>query len=382
MRKILLTSAALILSANQAFAASNHDHSSPHHHRKEGFYGHLHALVHADGIFKADDEKEGRINELYSHAHMGIGYGFNDKFSINSNLKLEGGPSGHSHGATISNEAEGQDKYFENHQLIAEEITVNYDDKYFSLYAGKFNPKVGFGMHNFGGIYNYQTVEDYSLLEKVGVGGALKYDAGDFGKHQLEASTFFADTTFLSDSLLKQRKNNSKEDGGLANSENFSSFAVSLSGSDFFSLNNNLVEGLEYRFGYAKQHAGIDNEENETRYSIGAGYKQQLTQDLKAKLLFDYLKIDHLGGEEYHDRSYSNFALNFDYKKWNLNSSYIFIRNNAEDDHEGQDGEIAEFSVGYNFNNGLGLALGYQTKDEEGEKSKRIGLVLKYDFDI
>ena len=64
------------------------------------------------------------------------------------------------------------------------------------------------------------------------------------------------DTTFLSDSLLDQRGHTSKEDGGLGNTEDFDSYAISLGGKDFYSLNNNIAERVSYRLGYAHQEAG------------------------------------------------------------------------------------------------------------------------------
>ena len=83
----------------------------------------------------------------------------------------------------------------------------------------------------------------------------MRHDLEDFGKHSLEVSSFMADTTFLSDSVLRQRGNTSKEDGGPSNTQRFNSYAISLEGSNFYSLTNNIVEGLSYRIGHAVQAA-------------------------------------------------------------------------------------------------------------------------------
>ena len=55
----------------------------------------------------------------------------------------------------------------------------------------------------------------------------MRHDLEDFGKHSLEVSSFMADTTFLSDSVLRQRGNTSKEDGGPSNTQRFNSYAIS-----------------------------------------------------------------------------------------------------------------------------------------------------------
>ena len=69
--------------------------------------------------------------------------------------------------------------------------------------------------HSFPGMYISTLVEHYAIRERIGAGFKVRHDLEDFGKHSLEVSSFMADTTFLSDSVLRQRGNTSKEDGAL-----------------------------------------------------------------------------------------------------------------------------------------------------------------------
>ena len=268
MLKNLVPLPMLVLLSAPVYAAGGHDHGD-HSKGGKGFYSHVDVKTHFDRIVDADEANE-EFDEAYTHSHMELGMRFNSKLSINANIKIEGEPAGHHHGHGAEeeehhDEEEGEhheeaaaaatDKMFDDHPLLIEQITVNFDDEHYSLYAGKFNPVVGFDYHNFPGMFGYQIIESYVIRERIGFGAKLKHDAGDLGRHTLNFSTFFADTS-LSDSLLHARGNTSKEDGGISNTEDFQSFSVSLGGTDFYSLDNNIAEGLTYGLGYARQAAG------------------------------------------------------------------------------------------------------------------------------
>ena len=394
MLKNLVPLPMLVLLSAPVYAAGGHDHGD-HSKGGKGFYSHVDVKTHFDRIVDADEASE-EFDEAYTHSHMELGMRFNSKLSINANIKIEGEPAGHHHGHGAEeeehhDEEEGEhheeaaaaatDKMFDDHPLLIEQITVNFDDEHYSLYAGKFNPVVGFDYHNFPGMFGYQIIESYVIRERIGFGAKLKHDAGDLGRHTLNFSTFFADTS-LSDSLLHARGNTSKEDGGISNTEDFQSFSVSLGGTDFYSLDNNIAEGLTYGLGYARQAAGKGNAEDETRYSVSLGYTQKLTKNIEADLITEHMQIDHLGGENGHDRSYTTVGLGLDYKNWNVGTTYTHINNDADEADEGHDGHIYQVSLGYTFSNGIGLSIGYKKSDEDNEEKERIGTTVSYSYDF
>lgn len=392
--KILAPAAMIVLLNASAHAAGGHDHES-HSKGEAGFYGHLDVNVHIDSITDAKDADE-EFDEVYTHSHMELGFRVNPQLSINSNIKIEGEPAGHAHGHSEEADHEGEegheeeaaahgaggDKVFDGHPLIVEQLTINFETENLQLYAGKFNPVVGIDYHNVPGIFGYQVIESYIIRERIGLGAKLMVDADDFGQHSLNISSFFADTTALSGALLSSRKQTRKEDGGLANTEDFQSFAVSLGGDDFYSLDNNVVEGLSYRLGFATQAAGIGNEKDEVRYSAAFGYEHKFAQDFGAQFITEYMAIDHLGGEAAHDRSYTTAALNFDYQAWNLGASYTHIKNDAEESDESHNGHIQQISLGYTFANGVGFGVGYKRADEDNEVNDRVGARLTYSVDF
>ena len=181
----------------------SHDHDNHKKDNTKSVYGHLDVAIFTDAL--TDVAEDGKYNEAYSHSHLELGKSLGKNWSINSNIKLEGGPDGdsHAHGGSLS--PDGDDHGLNDHMLIVEELKLDYDSEKFSGYIGKFNPVVGFDYHNFPGMYGYQSVEGYGIKERVGLGGILKHNVGDLRTYSLNFSTFFADTGGLSDSLFFKR---------------------------------------------------------------------------------------------------------------------------------------------------------------------------------
>ncbi|MBE7638684.1 hypothetical protein GUA87_17645 [Sneathiella sp. P13V-1] len=360
-----------------------HDHGHGHAHDnhddglKSGFYGDLHLQVFFDHIYSAAESDE-EINEAYTHSHFQLGYGFGNGLSINSNIELEGEPAGHDHGGGGA-VLDGTDRFFEDTPLFIRELTINYDHEYFGVYAGKFDPVVSFDKHAMPGIYGYQVVDEYDVREKIGFGGYGRYDAGNFGTHRLDISTFFADTTFMSNSVLYQRGDVDKEDGSVSNTENFSSFAISLGGSDFHSDSSVVPEGLSYRVGFAHQAKGEGDEKDENRYTVSGQYEHSFNDSWRGRLLGEVVHIDHLNGEAPHDRTYYTAGAELGYNQWVLGSTYTYVHNdNPDEPDEDQDGEFFQASLAYTFDIGITLGAGYRFQEEEGERNHRIGAMVGY----
>lgn len=373
--KTVLPSLTLLVLPSIAIAAEDHDHM--HDHGGSGFYGHLDVKIQYDHVYKAGEVDE-EIDEAYSHSHLELGYGFGNGFSVNTNLQLEGEPAGHDHGGG-GVELDGSNRYFEDEPLLVRSLTVHYDGEKFGAYAGKFDPVISFNEHVLPGIYGYQVIDEYTVREKIGVGVYGKLNAGDFGTHRLDISSFFADTTILSNSLLYERGQTDKDDGGVSNTEDFSSFAISYSGSDFYSLKSDIPEGLSYRAGFARQAAGDGDEEAETRFSLSGQYEHVFTSALKGRLVGEIVHIDHLNGEGPHDRTNYTGGAELTYQNWVMGSTYTYVRNqNPEEADEALDGELFQASLSYHFDVGLYMGASYRYQKEEGEKNNRVGVLVGY----
>ena len=367
------------LSSSLHAADDGHDHDHAAH-SDEPFYGHVGIRVHADHVNDAGEGEE-EVNEYYTHSHVELGSRIAEGFNIDTNLKIEGEPGGHGHGG-IARTHDGTTRVFEDHPLIVESLTLTYSYEDFSVYLGKFNPKVGLDYHSFPGLYSYSMIEEYKIAEKIGAGFKYGANLDDFGSHQLNISAFHVDTTFLSDSILDQRGHTSKEDGGLGNTEDFDSYSISIGGKDFYSLDNNIVERISYRLGYAHQEAGTA-ESDEERYSASIAYKEKFSEGISKTFIIEYMNIEHYSGEEAHDRSYFTSSLGLKLNHWSFATTYTFVDNDApEEPDEDHDGKILQISVGYKVTPDAEVSFGFKRADEENEVNERFGLGLKYSFEL
>ena len=96
MKTLIKALTIIIVLTTNAYSEDKNDHKSHDHdnHDKEGLYGHLDVAIFADSMTKVAND--GKYNEIYSHSHAEIGNKFSENFSVNSNIKLEGGPDGNS----------------------------------------------------------------------------------------------------------------------------------------------------------------------------------------------------------------------------------------------------------------------------------------------
>lgn len=121
-------------------------------------------------------------------------------------------------------------------------------------------------------------------------------------------------------------------------------------------------------------------------YKVGRipkGYEHIFTSDLRGRILGEIVHINHLNGEEPHDRTYNTVGAEMSYQQWILGSTYTYINNrNPEDADEAQNGEVFQASLGYLFENGITIGAGYKYQEEEGEKKYRIGAMIGYSLEF
>jgi len=377
LKTILLSSALSILPMVANAQHADHDAHDHHHHHQQheenklGWVGHLDTRTYFTDIYSAE-EKDEEISDIFTHSHADIGYYFNNGLSIQSSILLEGDPAGHSHGGGATRTG---DRFFDDHPLFIEQLKLAYDTDNFGIYAGKFNPEIGKDVHDVQGWFGPLVFEEFDIRERVGFGGYINGDIEKIGQQRLDLSTFFADTSFLSESLLYDRDTLDKGDGGVANTQDLSSFALNLSGE----LGS---QYLSYYAGYVHQSTDLQTEDDETRLVIGLDGHYDITPEMEINAMIDMTDINHLGGEVDHDRTYSTIGLGINYNHWVIGGTYTDVNNQSPDPTEGMDGRITQFSVGYNFDNGFGIDVGHQTENQEGETSDRLGGLIRYHADF
>lgn len=366
--------------------------------------GHAHGEFFADKVVDSP-EPGGKDYQGYSfHSHLGLELFVSHGFSVVAELGLEGEP-GHGHHdeddhhggtgmmGTMTMEEEDEDPAFVlAHELSVDRLALNWRRVFgtaaHTVSAGKIIPVVAFDPHVFPGIYGGRAVHDYEhgMENKIGLAYGLVVDAGGYGSHSFDAAAFAADTTVFGSDHDSPRDRLRKGDGGLSNTGDLSSFAVSLGGGNFFSLRDGFfadwIEGMSYRFGFARQAKGSADMDgkDETRFTVSLRNIRAVTENLSVKTVSEYIILKNYRREdEAFDRWQSTSSVAFVWRdNWTLAGTYAFASNTGEPDDS-----FTSFSLSRSFG-AAKVGLGYLRQREEGEVTARAGLFLSYagDFSI
>lgn len=363
-----------------------------------GVSGHVHGEFFLDRVLDSP-EPGGEVYQGYSfHSHMDLEMSLPQGFFIAAELGLEGEPGGHDHGHEEEEEEEEEEgehhddpSFVIPHELAIDRLSLNWRRvsgmAAHTVSAGKIFPVVGFDPHSYSGIYGGRAVHEYEheMENKIGLAYGLVLNAGGYGTHRFDASAFAADTTVLGygEESDEGRQRLRKSDGGLSNTGDLSSFAVSLGGGNFFSLKEGFfadwLAGFSYRFGFAKQANGSADAKDETRFSAGMRNFRTLTPDLTVTTLSEYIVLKNYRGEDGHDRWQSTTSVAFDWRDWTFAGTHAFVSNGDEPDNS-----FTSFSVSRAFG-AAKVGFGYLREKEDGEKAEaRAGFLLSYagDFSI
>jgi hypothetical protein len=116
----------------------------------------------------------------------------------------------------------GEDRFFGDHGLFAEELYAGVDIGKATLQIGKIAPMFGWAADDAPGLYGGDLPGEYELVEEIGINARISLSEapasseGTTVEHALHAAVFTADTTFLSDSLFTSRGRLEISDGASA----------------------------------------------------------------------------------------------------------------------------------------------------------------------
>ncbi len=327
------------------------------------------------------DDRNNEKNNSFLRTEVAPTIGLTEHFFIDGVLVLEPFDQ-----AADGNPDYHEDIFMESEGVFAEELKLNFENGSYALWAGKFNPAFGTAWDCGRGIWSEDFAEDYEITEKVGVGGAYTFEPQDRGSHTVSASTFFNDTTFLSDALVTSRPRLRKRDGGAGNTQDFSSFAVALDGADAFG-----VEGLSYHTAYRFLGEGdVDgiNGDDESGFVIGTEYAFPLTEELEIDLKAEYASINSFGGvrdavtNNFHDQDYLYGSIIARYRQWNLALGYTARDIDRGAGFSDVNDDLVQVSGGYDFENGLTAEVGYRGTEEDNINSDMAGFLFRYTFEF
>ena len=326
-----------------------------------------------DLTFESDD-RDAEQNELFTTTEPALGLYLLPGLSIQAGLVLE----------PVKDPAARDDRFFEDHGLFAEQLYLTYEQDAFSLYGGKFNLPFGVAWDLAPGVFGTDVAEDfYEQVERIGLGGSITLGGeglgGDgFGEHTLSAQTFFLDTSSLSESLITERGRTRERDGGVSNTEDFSSFALSADGGDF----PGLPLELNYHLGFIFQEGGEGDPEDEIGFAAALHGGIQVTEELAVEPMVEFVHFEDAEGEE-QTREIVTAGAALVYGPWNLSLSYSGVFSDPDgEDVEDLDLDQYQVSAGYAFDFGLDVDLGYKFVEEEDVETHVFGVLLHYAFDF
>ncbi len=346
MKKTSLLALPLLALAQPVFAAED---SYPK------ISGELQIELKDKWTFDSDDDTA-ELNNLYPTLTLGTAVEFTPELSLN----LE---------ATLDQVKDvNDDSAFENLGAFLNILTINYDTDRFGVYAGKFTPNFALAWDAAPGVFDGDLYEDLELAEMIGLGGHVNFNAA--GTHTVSASTFFADTTFLSDSLGKSRGPLDEDDGGPANTESLSSFAVALEGGF------EAAEGFRYHIGFTSLADGDDGNENQYGYVAAVEYEIVLTEEVTFTPIAEVAYLDNAGGIDNADTTFVTAGTSIGYGNWS--ASAVYQNRRSDDGTDTVTDYVMDFGVGYAFDIGLEVSAGYRIAEEDDVDNQGLGLLVGY----
>jgi len=318
--------------------------------------------IQNDGAIASENDANER-NDLFTTTEPFLSFKATEHFKIESGLVLE----------PVRGADPGENRFFDDHGLYAEELYAAYETERFSIKAGKYNPSFGTAWDAAPGIYGTDFAEDYELTERLGAAASYTLDAGRAGAHTLTVNSFFADTTFLSKSAFTSRGELDKDDGGPSNTEDPSSFSVTLDGSDMAAL------PVTYHVGARFQEGGPGTPRDETGLVANLSGNSSIIPGHLLQPIVEVAYFDDFAGTR-QDRTYLTAGTALIRGPWNVSASYTGRFIDATGSAGGSDDTLAQLSAGYSFDNGLTLDAGYRFEESADTNTHILGALLTYTF--
>ena len=320
--------------------------------------------IQSDWTFDSDDA-DAELNDLFTKTEPFVAIYFTDQLSLQSQLVIE----------PLADPKPGDSRAFESHGIFAEILLLSYATDRFDIYGGKFNPNFAVGFDLSPGIYGEDFPEEYEVTERIGVGFSTTFGDSDSGIFTFRASTFFADTSALSGSLLESRGRLNESDGGPSNTEDLSSFVVSLDGEGVAALG-----GTSFHLAVRHQSAGSGDVGDEFGV-VGALFTDvAVSNTLTWTPFVELAYIEDADGLP-EDRFYWTIASSFLTGPWRADLAY------SQRDTDFQSavlstthGRAVQATIGYQVAENVLIAAGYKYGREDGLDSHTIGARLSFSY--
>lgn len=315
-------------------------------------------------------------------------YKSDDRSNLNNNLSPTIEPSAtfqisprwsvfaHAVMEPVGDAAKFENRAFEDIGLYMEDLYLGFSADRFGAKAGKLNPGFGVAWDRAAGLYGTDLAEDYEISERIGFVGDWKVGMGRYGTHTVSGATFFADTTFLSESALRGRGDTREADGGVSNTESFKSFVVALNGEEIPMLGN-----LGYHLSYMRQAQGAGNTADEHSVAAAVFTSFALGGGVTFDPLMEIVHQSNQGGTAGSDRSYLTLSGQVGWTGWNLAASWTERETDNPAAADNTDSHF-QISAGYAFDFGLSIDIGWKVSEDGGTETRTLGALAAYTIEF
>ncbi len=264
------------------------------------------------------------------------------------------------------------DEAFEAQDAYVETLSLQYAGDNFTVYAGKLDPVFGSAADLAPGLYGVEVGEAYQIVEQNGIGGDISLGSilGLDGEHVLSATLFAADRTFLSGSVGGLRDRVRLSDGGLTNTSDLKSYAVSLDGS--------LENGFGYSVGYRHLASDTPGEADESMTVAGVSYAFPEDLGFVLATMAEVGMSRDADGIDGANRDFYTAAAEIGLGDWFVN----VVASGWNENAVAGDLDLRKFevSVGRDLTDDLTLEFGAQDARFGGDSETILGLRLSYSF--
>lgn len=299
------------------------------------------------------EDPTAELNDIFATIELAAALHFTEAFSLNGSFLIE----------PVFDAVD--DREFEDHGFFAEELYLKYDAGVAAVFIGKFNPTFGTAWDLTPGIYGADFAEDYELSERIGGGVAVPFNAAG-AEHTVTLNAFFADTTFLSESAGQNRGRTRESDAGPSNTEDPSSFSLTLDG-------GLPTTDLSYHLGTRYQTGGTGDVGDDIGFVAGLNGEWDLGDETSIMAIGEVAYFDDQDASN-SNGIYGTVGGAYSWSQWTASASYSLREqeNGLSADH------LIQTSLGYEFDFGLGVELGYRYGEEAKVDSHTLGALLSY----
>ncbi|MEL7444214.1 MAG: hypothetical protein AAGK02_00180 [Pseudomonadota bacterium] len=287
-----------------------------------------------------------------------------ERLRIDSEIRLEGARP-----AT-------DNRFFDEQALFVRKLFAEFDvTDDLSVHAGKTTPSFAFFSLRVPGMYGNEYSREIELIERVSLGADYTFDFADAGEHKLSATSFYQDTTILSDSLFASRGQTNLTDGGASNTESFESVAIALEGTKIPALPD-----FTYKLAYLHEARGNGDVADENGFLFGAIQSVDLKEYGKLDLLGEFAYLSNFEGSA-DDIMYVSGASTYSFGPWRGVLSGTYRPRNTAEGENFNDYQV-QTAISYSFTKDLSLEVAHEFTRDQNENANRIGLRLNLNVDL